>query len=79
MLPTGRKPRESSLKMLATILEYCQSHHVFIIGMAPNCNRNKRIDRNHMELYTFAANKLFLVLKTSNIQDVLRNVFLHTR
>lgn len=70
MLPTGKKPRVSSLKMLATILEYYQSHRVFIIGMDPNYQRNKRIDRNHMELYTFAANKLFLVLKTSNIQDV---------
>lgn len=67
MLPSGRKPRVGFLKILAMIWENCQSHHVFIMGRDPNCNRNKIIDRSHMELYLFAAKKLSSVLKAKDI------------
>lgn len=70
MLPSGRKSRVSFLKILAMILENCQSHHVFIMGKDPNCNRNKIIDRSHMELYLLAAKKLSSVLKNKDVQDI---------
>lgn len=63
MLLSDRKPRVSFLNILATISENCQSHHVFFMGRDSNCNRNKKIDRSHMELYPFAAKKLSSVLK----------------